>query len=1177
MRIHDPKTFDGRNLVALNAQGKIDTANLDVAATPMQYDMRPISAHAASTLQTTLLSHTSNKDIHVTAEEKQRFNDSADIVLDYEEKESTIVTTDYETDDYYNVNIFVLDRKYTDRVTRLRKFITLGAKQGDGSRSKWCHIFAYDPEANKLVKWLGVSNEALGHGGSKKTEFTFNELDLSDIDSNLQIAICHYPTQADFSAGGFEDATWSQVPLRVKPVEGGDKSVAINKVKGDPVGTIIQKLVPCEFVTVDRVTTLEDRISNVNARATEAKHAINELDFQVDNLALIADSTLDDVYEHEARITDLEGPVFDDLIPLADYTASYEDETLATSAKGHTIQIKRGEIYSLPTNAKIKTLALYPTTGAKGWEFGSIYLHVNGVKSTDCLVLDRSTGYHQGLSLDEPVVWHFENLVIDENDGQEYDLLTFTIGEVEDIPGKNGTPGSQAYAACKFDTSVEDIDTFFQDWNTKHQGVPAWSALVEGTVNTHTTDEVMHLSDEEHADLSDVIRDYKAGAFSVTTTDSVTENSEALVTSGGVYSFVKDEIANIDFPEGISEERVNEIVESKNYATQENLETAKSELNGEISTINEKLDDLWPLCDEINESGSDLDKPATAQAVRQFVLANLSLTEVQAIMNVLYTHANNYNGPVPDPITLPTGLVHVTREQLEDIKNLKNAAEVIINESVETSDTTLSAATSFAKAVIFNKDTLAGITKVNRVDIPIPDIADKTGITTYLQLGIVNVENQTVPQFTDKLAEPVISTEAVRITRNTTASFTFDQEIDLTSLDENESLAIFFIKDKDDPVTNPNTAGVSNKCHEVAAYMQQEEGDCIVHYIGAWLRDKWQYKANLISSSIKLDNIIARINERITALEESSGPGSIDEEQVRGIVEEVLSGYVPELPENVVTDDKLNEAISGFITEENVDAKVSDIKDTLYGIVLPIDANASFDGETVAPIAGCRLNPTTNHVPKQLKSIILNNVQNSCELGEEEALVAKCGSVESYPIRSWNEGDDIEFIFKTPIDTVTVTDIMITWRETPASADRNKVPHIKYDANRNVDWWVLCTVGSSPWTQNAINKKAPSVSFRWDGLEDKLTDEIDTVNAFANSVYIDVQEAGTRIVALESNKANASELNNHIGDNDLHWSTGEKSELYFDIEELKQTVQDLQEQVRTLQQELNTLKANPQE
>lgn len=1171
MRIHDPKTFDGRNLVALNAQGKIDTANLDVAATPMQYDMRPISAHAASTLQTTLLGHTSNKDIHVAIGDKQRFNDSADIVLDYEEKESTIVTTDYETDDYYNVNIFVLDRKYTDKVTRLRKFITKGAKQGDGSREKWCHIFAYDPEANKLVKWLGVSNEALGHGGSKTTEFTFNELDLSDIDSNLQIAICHYVSQTDFSKEDFSNATWSQVPLRTKPVEDGDKSIAINKVKGDPVGTIVQRLIPCEFVTVDRVTTLEDRISNVNARATEAKHAINDLDFQVDSLALITDSTLDEVYEHEDRISALEDQVFDDLIPLVDHVESYEDELLPTSAKGHTIKIKRGEIYSLPSNVKIKTLALFPTTGAKGWEDGPIHLYVNGIQSVDVQTLDRSTGHHQELPLDEPVIWHFENLVIDENDEREYDEITFTQGEV-DIAGKNGNFGAQAYGACKFDTSIEDGVSLFQDWNTNRTiGVPAWSALVEGEFNTHKNDEVMHLSDEEHADLSDVIRDYKAGVFSVTTTDSVTENSEALVTSGGVYSFVKDEIANIDFPEGISEERVNEIVESKNYATQESLETAKSELNGEIGTINEKLDDLWPLCDEINESGSDLDKPATAQAVRQFVLANLSLTEVQAIMNVLYTHANNYNGPVPDPITLPTGLVHVTREQLEDIKNLKNAAEVIINESVETSDTTLSAATSFAKAVIFNKDTLAGITKVNRVDIPIPDIADKTGITTYLQIGIVNVENQTVPQFTDKLPEPVISTEAVRITRNTTASFTFDQEIDLTSLDENESLAIFFIKDKDDPVTNPNTAGVSNKCHEVAAYMQQEEGDCIVHYIGAWLRDKWQYKANLISSSIKLDNIIDRINERITALEESSGPGSIDEEQVRGIVEEVLSGYVPELPENVVTDDKLNEAISDFITNEESDNKLTDIKDTIYGVSRLLH-EASFENGDAGSLCAFNLQPCVNHVPKIVKSFTLHDVQNSATL--EQPLVAECNGVRSNEIYSWNEGDDIEFVFETPIDTTGLNNLQIIWQPNATGTDENKVPKVKYDNNTEVSWYNGCGAGiSSPWNNTPYKKKAPNISFRWDGLEDKISE----VDDLLSSTYDDVSEIDGRVIALESNKANASELNNHIGDNDLHWSTGEKSELYFDIEELKQIVQDLQEQVRTLQQELNTLKANPQE
>lgn len=79
----------------------------------------------------------------------------------------------------------------------------------------------------------------------------------------------------------------------------------------------------------------------------------------------------------------------------------------------------------------------------------------------------------------------------------------------------------------------------------------------------------------------------------------------------------------------------------------------------------------------------------------------------------------------------------------------------------------------------------------------------------------------------------------------------------------------------------------------------------------------------------------------------------------------------------------------------------------------------------------------------------------------------------------------------------------------------------------------------------------------------------------SNAVYKEITKIEDRISDLEQNGGSTdidtsslttkTEFNNHVGDYDTHFATGEKSELYQDID-------DLQETVRTLQSELQAIK-----
>lgn len=714
---------------------------------------------------------------------------------------------------------------------------------------------------------------------------------------------------------------------------------------------------------------------------------------------------------------------------------------------------------------------------------------------------------------------------------------------------------------------------------------------VNAKVSAHAENETIHTTEEDKAQIAKIegidTRLAAVEAGDIELDETVTADSTNGVQSSGIHSFVQSEI--------------NDAKEAINVEITETNE-ALSGIGGRVGEAETKLNALYPLCETIGSQDFDQTKPPTASAVMNYVTRNLPDTNVNAVMNVLYSHASNYAGGSPQP-DLPRDLVHVTREQLEDVKNL-----TVIDEDVTEIGETVGDGTGSARVIIFNRDSVCNLTNLNRIVIPVPSSHNGTSsFTTYVQLGIIrNNGTLDVLELTDKL--DAVSSNSQSVKANTTLTFDFEEGINLAELlGEDETLVLFFIANNEVKVVSEDlgkliTAPIQTKCPSRCGMFGTSTGGDNLLFFDKWIDQKWQFKIKFVEVG-ESHKVIDLIKERLTALESSSGDSSIDEEQVQQIIGEVLTGYVrsedidslianwigessvitgdnisekvdevlgtkdfvtsdelevyaiksevdevyakkseipdvpsidglatteyvdekfesivipeiPELPENIVTSDELSEAISGFVTGEDVDTKISEalenidtcdcepvdisgIEETLYDKVEAFAKNASFDGERAENLAGFRINPALGYLPSTIKSIILKDVQNSATL--ETPLVINYNGNTTKPVYSWNEGDDVEFVFEKLIYTDALDDLQIMFVPNANNAVGNNLPKVKIDTNTTLSNYFACHFGSTPWGRD-WRSYAPNISFRSCGLESRIKDLENDISSAVNEV-----------------------------------------------------------------------------
>lgn len=332
---------------------------------------------------------------------------------------------------------------------------------------------------------------------------------------------------------------------------------------------------------------------------------------------------------------------------------------------------------------------------------------------------------------------------------------------------------------------------------------------------------------------------------------------------------------------------------------------------------------------------------------------------------------------------------------------------------------------------------------------------------------------------------------------------------------------------------------------------------------------------NLVPLTIETEKIDNKYLDLTNLSEQLAETGSLkDKLSVLDIRVGVNEKYAQEFfgdryPDGNVEEGETLDDILGKLDNHN--SEIDNLEETLYGKTELVGKVDSFNGTYTIPFAGFEISPHAGHVPTKLKSFILHDIQNAVTLEEPLVAISNNG-VTSNKVYSWNEGDDIEFIFDEIIDTTTLEKVNIILVPNPNGVDPTKLPEVKLDRNISYDWWNNAkgnNAGSGAWT-GEWRRYAPNMSFRYEGLTARVDDLQSTLPDVINSTieskdFVTHPEianfitegslAGIKddITNLQNSKADKSELNNKADRTDLN-SYVTKTELQQGVSTKQLTV-----------------------
>lgn len=600
----------------------------------------------------------------------------------------------------------------------------------------------------------------------------------------------------------------------------------------------------------------------------------------------------------------------------------------------------------------------------------------------------------------------------------------------------------------------------------------------------------------------------------------------------------------------------------KLLAVNENGKIDQSIVDVNGSTISQKFQEvettlgkIYPVKEGLEkyESDGSLSSRPIAAHVLYDLITDLQAGNNNAMMRVLKDHTYNINWAGAE---FSQDLVHISKEERAFLQRL-SLSETTYTNVENPSFPNQHAGALFLHAQYVNKG------KIQRIEWLTPSAAGNVQTTPFYaalckideaNLGAGYSGGQSRPTVGEVIAH---SKNQVIQTVNVYNAFEFDD------IDVSDEAGVILVAYEDESLREATTVPLPSKGYFSTRVQKLWQSTHPDDRISGWIDANkvywaWMAEMNIITSQV----------EGATNTVSDSNNNLVTSKAVFDYVEEKLAG---------IED-------SGGCDCEPVD--LQDVRDALYGSLRPLDNQATFTGNNITAFSGFRITDMTL-LPKRVRSFVLHDVQNSAT--RETPLVAFWGGIQSYPVSSWKEGDDIEFIFPTDIDCKGLSEITIQWVATPANETENSVPKVKYDTARTNNAFNLCAAGASPWMKS-YNHCIPNISFRWSSKFDELDAKIDDNEARIDSVETTLETSvnntledyGQRITALENQPSSGnvdtsqlvpkSEFNQHIGDFDTHWATGEKSELYEDIAKMQEAITALQSALKTANAEISSLR-----
>lgn len=534
----------------------------------------------------------------------------------------------------------------------------------------------------------------------------------------------------------------------------------------------------------------------------------------------------------------------------------------------------------------------------------------------------------------------------------------------------------------------------------------------------------------------------------------------------------------------------------KLLALDENGKIDQSVVDVDGSTISQKFQEvettlgkLYPVKEGLEkyESDGSLSSRPIAAHVLYDIITDLQAGQSTAVMRVLkdHTYNNNWQGA-----EFSQDLVHVSKEERAFLQDLALKKTTPTN-PVDSSYPNQHAGALLLHSQYINKG------KVQSIEWLTPSAAGSVQVTPFYAAICKIDEDNLGDGYSGGQSRPTVGEVIAHSKNRVTQVANVYNVFEFDNVDLSNEKGIILVAYEDESLREATTIPLPSKGYFSTRVQKLWQASHPDDRISGWIdanKVYWAWMAEMNIVTTLIDGATNTVEEDSNKLVTSQGVYEFVEEKLAGIED------------------------SGGCDCEPVD--LQDIKDALYGSMRLIDSQATFNADTVTAFCGFRIT-TMSTLPKKLRSIVLHDVQNSGT--RETPLVAVWDGIQSYPISSWEKGDDIEFIFPTDIDCKGLSEITIQWVAVPANESDDTVPQVKYDASRTNAWFNLCAAGPSPWLKT-WNHCAPNMSIRWSSKFDELDSKIDDNEARIDSVETTLETSvndtledyGQRIETLES-------------------------------------------------------------
>lgn len=533
----------------------------------------------------------------------------------------------------------------------------------------------------------------------------------------------------------------------------------------------------------------------------------------------------------------------------------------------------------------------------------------------------------------------------------------------------------------------------------------------------------------------------------------------------------------------------------KLLAVDENGKIDQSIVDVDGSTISQKfqavettLSKLYPVKEGLEkyESDGSLSSRPIAAHVLYDIITELQAGQSTAVMRVLkdHTYNNNWEGA-----EFSQDLVHVSKEERAFLQDLA------LKKTTPTSPVDSSYPNQHAGALLLHAQ-YVNKGKIQSIEWLTPASAGNVQITPFYAAICKLDEANLGDGYSGGQSRPTVGEVIAHSKNRVTQVANVYNVFEFDNVDLSNEKGIILVAYEDESLREATTIPLPSRGYFSTRVQKLWQASHPDDRISGWIdanKVYWAWMAEM--------NIVTTLIDGATNVVEEESNKLVTSHGVYEFVEEKLAG---------IED-------SGGCDCEPVD--LQDIRDALYGSLRLIDSQATFNADTVTPFCGFRIT-TMSTLPKKLRSIVLHDVQNSGT--RETPLVAFWGGIQSYPVSSWEKGDDIEFIFPSDIDCKGLSEITIQWVAVPSNESDDAVPKVKYDVSRTNPWFNLCAAGPSPWMKT-WNHCAPNMSIRWSSKFDELDSKIDDNEARIDSVETTLETSvndtledyGQRITVLE--------------------------------------------------------------